>query len=445
MSDTEAISLPQAKEQQKTTVGNYFVSNYPPFAYWKPENATDALAVIESQPKPETDLGLYVHIPFCRKRCHFCYYKVYTDKNKDEIRSYLDAVLGELRQYVEMPYFRGRKPTFVYFGGGTPSYLSPAQLEYLFNGLKELMPWTDAKEVAFECEPGTLTGPKLDVLKNLGVTRLSLGIENLDDHILEINGRAHRTKEIDKCYPHAKSLGFDQINIDLISGMVEETEENWRECVRKTIEMDPECVTIYQMEVPYNTTIYREMKDSGKLVAPVADWPTKRRWVKYAFDELQKAGYTISSAYTAVKNPDRVRFEYRDRLWEGADLLSLGVASFGHVGGVHYQNEKDFGPYIERVNLGQLPIWRALKTTEEERLVRELILRMKLGRISKNYYRDKFGVDVEEKFAEAFGAIRDEGVTIEGDDIVLTRDALLEIDRLSHEFFLPQHRGDRYV
>ncbi len=115
------------------------------------------------------------------------------------------------------------------------------------------------------------------------MTRLSLGVENFDNHILEINGRAHRTDEIYRAYNYARSIGFPQINIDLIAGMVEETDENWRENIRKTIELLPDSVTIYQMEVPYNTGIYKEMKAEGKLTAPVANWHTKRGWVDDAF------------------------------------------------------------------------------------------------------------------------------------------------------------------
>ncbi len=446
MSDDPTFTLPQATKDQQTQVGNYFVSNYPPFAYWSEHDQGELERVLRQAGDAESELGLYVHIPFCRKRCHFCYFKVYTDKNKDEIQAYLDAVLEEFERYAATPYLQGRRPTFVYFGGGTPSYLSPRQLEHLFTGLKRVMPWDSAREVAFECEPGTLTGPKLEVLKAMGVTRLSLGIENLDDHILEINGRAHRTKEIDAVYPRARELGFEQINIDLIAGMVEETESNWREVVRKTLAMQPDAVTIYQMEVPYNTTIYKEMKAAGRLSAPVADWPTKRRWVSYAYDELEKAGYRVGSAYCAVRDPERFRFEYRDRLWEGADLLSLGVASFGHLGGVHYQNLKDFQPYIDAVGLGERPVWRAHRVTAEERLVRELILRLKLGHVTRSYYQRKFGVDVMERFAGAWDALRAEGVLrVEGDDIRLTREGLLEVDRLIHAFFLPQHRGERYV
>ena len=189
--------------------------------------------------------------------------------------------------YAKAPAIEGRKANFVYFGGGTPSYLSVDQLKHLTDGMKKLIPWDEAEEVTFECEPGTLTSHKLAAIREMGVTRLSLGVENFDDHILEINGRAHHSKEIARAYSYARELGFPQINIDLIAGMVEETEANWKNCVRKAIEMSPDSVTIYQMEIPYNTTIYQQMKAEGKLVAPVADWEIKRAWVEWGFSRTR--------------------------------------------------------------------------------------------------------------------------------------------------------------
>src|SRR5208282_975948 len=101
----------------------------------------------------------------------------------------------------------------------------------------------------------------------------------------------------------SRAAGFQQINIDLLAGMLNETEANWRECVRKAFALGPECVTVYQLEVPFTTKIYQEMHAKGEIVAPVADWPTKRAWVDYAFSELEKAGYTITSGYTASRHP----------------------------------------------------------------------------------------------------------------------------------------------
>ena len=408
--------------QKETTVGNYFVSNYPPFSFWKPELVPQVLEAIEKPPvanyvsrftdhdSPTTPpLGIYLHIPFCRKRCHFCYFKVYTDKDSAAIRGYIDAALQELSIYAKKPIIGGRNANFVYFGGGTPSYLSVDQLKYLTDGMKALIPWDGVEEVTFECEPGTLTDHKLKAIRDMGVTRLSLGIENFSDHILEINGRAHRSKEVYRAYGYARELGFPQVNIDLIAGMVEETEDNWRDCVAKTIELSPDSVTIYQMEVPYNTAIYQQMKAEGKLVAPVADWDTKRAWVAYAFGELEKTGYTVASAYTAVKNKQTAKFVYRDKLWAGADLLSLGVASFGHFSGTHYQNHHDFEHYVAKVSAGELPIYRALTPTDEEKLIREFVLQLKLGRLQFDYFAKKFGVDPRRRFAAPLQTLQDWG------------------------------------
>ncbi|HUD49076.1 MAG TPA: coproporphyrinogen-III oxidase family protein [Candidatus Baltobacteraceae bacterium] len=446
MTSSETIAPPAPPIEKQTTVGNYFVSNYPPFSFWKPEYVPELAAALDRPPAPATPLGVYLHIPFCRKRCHFCYFKVYTDKDSAAIRGYIDAALRELAVYAEKPIIGGRKANFVYFGGGTPSYLSVDQLRQLTDGMKKLISWDGAEEVTFECEPGTLTGPKLKAIREMGVTRLSLGVENFDDHILEINGRAHHSKEIARAYGFARELDFPQINIDLIAGMVEETEANWRQCVRKTIEMSPDSVTIYQMEVPYNTTIYKEMKESGKLVAPVADWETKRAWVAWGFAELEKAGYTVGSAYTAVKNKDKTRFVYRDRLWAGADLIGLGVASFGHLQGTHYQNLHDFEPYVNAVRSGQPPVYRALTPNADERLIREFILQLKLGQVHCDYFQKKFGVDVRQRFAQPLQTLRDWGFGgVEGDTVRLNREGLLQVDRLLHEFFLPEHRNARYA
>jgi len=427
-------------------VGNYFVSNYPPYSFWRPEHVGELEAAMERPPFEGNHLGVYVHIPFCRKRCHFCYFKVYTDKDSSAIRRYLDALLAEMRIHGGKPFVGGRRPSFVYFGGGTPSYLSVDQLRHLTEGMKAVLPWDEVEEVTFECEPGTLTDHKLKAIRELGVTRLSLGVENFDDRVLEVNGRAHHGKEIERAYAFAREIGFPQINIDLIAGMLEETEENWRACVQRTLELAPDSVTIYEMEIPYNTTIYQRMKADGKLVAPVADWQTKRRWVDSAFRELEKAGYTVASAYTAVRDKAATRFLYRDRLWAGADLLSLGVASFGHIGGTHYQNHHDFDPYVAAVNSGKLPVYRALTPSTEERFIREFVLQLKLGRVAYGYFRDKFGVDPGRRFSEALDRLKDWGMVVPGaDEVVVQRQGLLQIDRLLQEFFLPEHRNARYA
>jgi len=434
-----------AESQEPTTVGNYFISNYPPYSFWSMDRVNEAHAALAKPSAPDLPLGFYAHIPFCRKRCDFCYFKAYTDKNGAQVKRYIDGLLAELDLYRDKPFLGDRTPDFVYFGGGTPSYLSTQQTRALFEGLQQRLPWSNTREVAFECEPGTLQDGKVQLLRDLGVTRLSLGVENFDPHILEINNRAHRGEEIERAWQFIRDAQFDQVNIDLIAGMVGETEENWQACVERTIELDPESVTIYQMEVPFNTTIYKEMRDGQEVAAPVADWATKRRWVAEAFAALESAGYTIGSAYTAYKG-EQTKFLYRDALWHGADLLSLGVSSFSHIGGVHYQNEHSFEGYLRRVEAGELPIHRALALDSDERLIREFILQLKLGTLDTSYFQDKFGVDVRSRFREALARHETDGwLSVVGDEIRTSREGLLRVDQLLPDFFLEKHQNARYA
>ena len=302
------------------------------------------------------------------------------------------------------------------------------------------------EEITFECEPGTLTEHKLAAIREMGVTRLSLGVENFDDRILEINGRAHRSAEIGKSYAFAQALAFPQINIDLIAGMLGETDENWHACVQKTIALSPDSITIYQMELPFNTTISKTLRTGeGQLDGEVANWSTKRRWVDDAFDALEHAGYRIASAYAAVKDVS-TKFVYRDRLWQGADMVGLGVASFGHVNGVHMQNLDRFEAYCESLDRGVLPLARGLRPTSEERLIREFILQLKLGALTPAYFQQKYGVDVIDTFHAPLAALASEHLLTASRDVVrLTREGLLRVDSFLPRFFLPAHAGLRYT
>ena len=443
MADSQASSVAEPE------VGSYFVANYPPFSTWTADAvARDARPALAEAPTARKPLGVYLHIPFCRKRCHFCYFRVYTNKNAQQVEEYLDLLAREWDRLRKEPALAGRPIDFVYVGGGTPSFLSTSQLTTLVSRLTAETPWTSAEEITFECEPGTLTEAKLDTIRKLGVTRLSLGVENFDDKILELNGRAHRSPEIGRSYAYARNIGFPQINIDLIAGMLGETDDNWRRVIDRTLELDPDSVTIYQMELPYNTTITADiLKGTGQFPEHVASWDTRRRWVDEAFGALERAGYTIGSAYTAVKNPERTKFVYRDRLWEGADLAALGVASFGHINGVHMQNVDTWEAYAAAIERGELPLGRARRPTPDERLIRETILQLKRGSIRPSYFANKFGVDVRERFASVWRGLEQDGFLAPSQDdrISLTREGLMRVDVLLPRFFLEHHKGVRYT
>ncbi len=434
-----------ATDTVKTEVGSYFISNYPPYSRWQKDQLSEVQQVMALPPRPDVPLGLYLHIPFCRKRCKFCYFKVFTGKNADEIETYVGALCREIELVSKLPVMGQRPFRFVYFGGGTPSFLSPKQLTSLVDRLRANISWDQAEEVTFECEPGTLSEPKIHTLRELGVTRLSLGVENFTDAILEENGRAHLSKEIFRAWEWIKAAQFPNVNIDLISGMVGETWDNWRFNVEKTLELSPESITIYQMELPFNTVISEGiLKEHTE--SPVADWPTKRAWVRYAFEEFAKAGYVQSSAYTMIKDPTKVSFSYRDNLFMGSDLLATGIASFGHISGVHYQNVPDWQQYIGALENGQLPLGRAFRPTDQQRMIRELILLLKRGYVEISYYMKKFGVNVWELYAPVWQQYVEEGwVERDGDRIKLTMEGLMRVDGLLPAFFESENQGVRYT
>jgi oxygen-independent coproporphyrinogen-3 oxidase len=202
------------------------------------------------------------------------------------------------------------------------------------------------------------------------------------------------------------------------------------------------------MELPYNTTISGNLlKGSGDLGGPIAGWEQKRRWVTEAFEALEAAGYHVGSAYTAVKDPAKSTFIYRDSLWEGADLVGLGVASFGHVNGVHLQNVDTWEKYSEAIEAGELPLGRAYRPSTDERLIREFILQLKRGAVRPRYFQDKYGIDPLRRFEAQLSSLQSAGFLAElsAGRIALTREGLMRVDSLLHRFFLPEHAGIRYT
>ncbi|GMU38211.1 MAG: hypothetical protein AMXMBFR22_24020 [Phycisphaerae bacterium] len=482
------MQLDILSDKPTTEVGSYFISNYPPFSAWSagqtgavervlgeasaaptrvtsarpaPGNGStgaptsaapasgapaSASPVSDLSPSDPPPLGLYLHIPFCRKRCHFCYFRVYTDKNSSDVDAYIDALSHEVALYARRERFRDRPFDFVYFGGGTPSFLSNEQLRLLVGRINEHWHWDHAREVTFECEPGTLKESKLEVIRDIGVTRLSLGVEHFDDETLALNGRAHKSPEIFRAYDWARRVGFPQINLDLIAGMVGDTEDRWHAAVERALDMAPDSLTVYQMEVPHNTTLARDAKAHGEA-PPVAGWSTKRAWVDAAFRRFEQAGYVVSSAYTVVKPGPRAAFRYRDALWRGADMVGTGVASFSHVAGVHFQNADRWEDYLDALASDRLPIARAFVTTDRQRFIRELVLQLKLGRIDLAYFRGKFAAEAVTERRPVLDALVEEGFArFSGSDAFeLTRAGLLRVDGLLPRFFEPQFQGVRYT
>jgi oxygen-independent coproporphyrinogen-3 oxidase len=182
------------------------------------------------------------------------------------------------------------------------------------------------------------------------------------------------------------------------------------------------------------------------LDSPIADWASKRRWVDFAFDQFSARGYRIASAYTIATTRKPCRFVYTDSLWHGGDMIGLGVSSFSHFGGVHFQNAHSFEEYVRLLSDDRLPLARALAMTPKQKLIREMILQLKTGALDTQYFYRKFGIDIWREFQPAYERLgQQEMLERHNGTIALTRRGLLEVDQFLPEFFEPELRPVRYA
>ncbi len=446
MKDSDIDSCSKTCSPDEPIAGHYFVSAYPPFSTWSSDKTNTVSKALSQAPIDANtpSFGLYVHIPFCVERCQYCYYLSYAGKSKQHMADYADALVAELGLYCRTPALVDRHLSFVYFGGGTPSLLPDHALNRLMKGLQSVAPWDHVEEVTFECAPKTATQTKMQILKDNGVTRLSLGVQAMDDDILRKNGRVHLTRDVEQAIDAIHGAGFRVVNIDLIAGLIGENEESFLRSLDRSIDLKPDSITIYQLEIPMNTPLYRNLQ-SGQLNDIAATWDEKRRRVGLAFDHLENSGYHVQNAYSAVRDPNKHRFVYQDQQYVGADLLGIGQASFSYINGVHFQNEAKEQAYFERLQKETMPIKRAYQLNDDERLIREFILQLKLGGIDGDYFMEKFHVNVRDRFAEPLAKLEQAGwIELDAANLILTRAGLLRVDRLLEKFYLPCHRNIRY-
>ena len=390
-------------------------------------------------------IGLYVHLPFCAKKCDFCYFLSYIAQPAATVERYVEAVVQEFSLYARKTAVFGRPISFAYFGGGTPSTLSPKLIRQMMAGLRRHLSWDKVCEITFECAPSSVHRPLLEALREVGVTRLSMGVQSFDDDVLRMNGRTHLAADVQRAYRLIREMGFQCVNLDLMTGMLGETEKNWNDTVQRLRKLAPDRVTIYQTEIPYHTRLAKAVR-SGQLTGALVSWEDKRARLNDAFEQLIADGYSVVSAYAAAKDPVRHGFNYCEHLWRGGDMLGVGVAAFSYLGGAHFQNIEDLHGYCERVQKGGLPLHRAIRLSEREQLVREFILQLKWGAVDLDPFRRKFEVEISEAFATTLNTLQTQGLlNYDRDRVTLTRRGLLQADRLLPLFYDAQYRKVRYA
>ncbi|MEA3211106.1 MAG: hypothetical protein QOE70_4163 [Chthoniobacter sp.] len=381
-----------------------------------PETACEDAAAA-SDPRISPIRHLYFHIPFCPKLCPYCSFYVEVG-SKNKTTTFLDALLREVEQ---ASHRWALQPHTIYFGGGTPSALSEAQLEYLIGGLRERLDLSALTEWELESNPATIRPSKARLLHSLGISRLSLGVQSWDDGLLQTLGRVHTARQAEETFHVLRDAGFDNLNIDLMFAVPGQTLAQWRSTLEKTIALRPEHISSYCLTYEEDTAYFRKLL-GGEFRQDVELDAT---FFETTMDMLMGAGF----AHYEISNYARPGRESRHNqaYWHGADYLGFGPSAFSTRGLHRWQNIPDTAEYTRRVLADESP-----RSFEEH-----LTETTRRGEILAFALRTARGVNASEltPWAEAIREFEELGFLIENDGRVsLTRRGKLMADTVAEVF-----------
>ena len=416
-----------------------FVFQYPPFATMRPDAAGDFVAQMNTGSETDEPFQIYLHIPFCRVRCTFCYYNVVPNSFRTVVNPYVDSLNREIDLIARLPALRGRAVETVYFGGGTPTYLQDDQLRNLVTHLKSAFTLMPGAEFTCEAEPTTITESKLQLLKELGVNRVSFGIQSFHPEIAQLNGRIAKPEIVQRALEWATATDFNVLNIDLMSACLGETMETWKYSLDAALAYEPEHLTIYRMEIKPGTPLYTLLQLEPAMRKKFVSDEDELAMILHAKDRLAAAGYRHDSSFAWIREP-RFSQQHRQHSWHGKDLIAIGESAFGYANGYLYQNIHHHRPYCATVDGGRLAVDRAYHLSKQDHMRSYMIMGMKLLRVDRQAFQTKFGVDPTEVFGEEIAVLEGAGaITMTDASIDVTSHGCLYADSYLRVFFPPGH------
>jgi len=327
--------------------------------------------------------GIYIHIPFCRQLCPYCdFYSILFDEKQKS--AFIDALLSETKAH--RTEFSGFTFDTVYFGGGTPSLLGPEDLDRILSELKAGYKLPSDPEISIECNPATVDNSKFARFKEIGVNRISLGVQSFHDTNLAKLGRIHDSKTAVESFRAAREAGFENISLDLIYGLPDQTPQNWKEDLDRAIELRPDHISAYNLIIEPGTE-FGELYEAGELRLPEED--QQRAMYDHLVEILAAGGYSRYelSNFAVAGKECRHNLKY----WHCIPYLGLGPSAVSYDGVVRSKNSADLKRYITAIKSGMSPI-ESSETVEEERAIEETVmmgLRLSEG-LSLELPRDRF-------------------------------------------------------
>lgn len=381
--------------------------------------------------------GIYVHVPFCTRRCYYCDFNTYT-LDRRAVVTYLDALAKEI-ELVRSELDKqgaiqdGDKGAFdtLFIGGGTPTCLSGKDLKTLVGRVKDAFPLKVDAEITSEANPGSSNTDKFKSLREAGVNRLSLGVQSFDDGLLSRLGRTHTATEAVQAFEAAREAGFDNINLDLMFALPGQTKAMWKKSLLRTVQLAPEHISCYSLIVEDGTPFGRAY-EKGRLTLPDED--DEYDMYQAAIDLLGEAGYELYEISNFARAERRSL--HNSIYWRNDDYLAFGPGAHGSWQGVRYANIRLPSDYAKKLETGQRPFEFVQTTEPSEQMDDTMIfgLRMTDG-VLRADFKARFGRDVKEVYPEQIDSLQDLGLLEVTDRVVrLSRKGLPIANQVFAEF-----------
>lgn len=386
----------------------------------------------KKEQKERLPLGLYVHIPFCVKKCSYCDFlsAPATDLVKEQ---YVEVLCKEIRGYRAVVADYELKT--IYFGGGTPSVLNSVQLEKVLSAIRDTF-FVDEKtaEITMEVNPGTVTKERIFAYHDLGINRLSIGVQSAHDAELELLGRIHTFAQAKQCYTWAREAGFRNISLDVISALPKQTLDDYKETLEELIALNPEHISSYSLIIEEGTPFYEWYSEGKELESTLPDEDTDREMYAYTKTRLREAGYERYE----ISNYAKPGFESRHNssYWTGIPYIGAGLGASSLFTNARYHNESDLQTYMAAVSAGEdirRDIERMVAAEQMEEFMM-LGLRMMQG-VSREEFQKRFGCAMETVYGQALKKLERNGlITLSGDQVALTETGIDVSNQVFMEF-----------
>ncbi|HLM00413.1 MAG TPA: radical SAM family heme chaperone HemW [Pyrinomonadaceae bacterium] len=358
--------------------------------------------------------GVYLHIPFCRSRCSYCDFATDVFKNAETVERYVNALVKEIESFSQRPTPDARQLPVdtIYFGGGTPSLLSPAQLEKILDSIYKRFSIEKNFELTMEMNPATVTLETLKKYKNLGVNRASFGAQTFDDRELKRLGRRHTAEDVRETVELLRQADFTNVSFDLIAGLPRQTLADWERNLDEALKLKPEHLSLYLLEIHEGTPLAEQIRSRRQ---PLPDEDLAGEMYESMLDKTASAGY----AQYEISNFSLPGFASRhnSKYWRCEPVFAFGVSAHSFDGArARWANVRDTNRYVSLIENNQTPVAEKNELDPKQLAAEFAFLRLRLTEgLSLGEYENRFGIDLGREFAEDFRRLEDAGL-IELDD-----------------------------